>query len=67
MKDSVKGNIALLTTALIWGSGFVAQKLGMNYIGPFAFNGMRQIIASIILIPLSHNNDNWIFFEGKIW
>lgn len=52
MSNKAKGNIALLITALIWGSGFIAQKLGMAYLEPFTFNGLRQCIASIILVPL---------------
>ena len=48
---SLKGNIMLMLTALIWGTGFVSQSLGMEYIGPFTFNGVRNIIAAIFLIP----------------
>ncbi len=48
---SLKGNIMLMLTALIWGTGFVSQSLGMEYIGPFTFNGVRNIIASLFLIP----------------
>lgn len=53
MTNRAKGNAALLITAMIWGSGFIAQKLGMDYIDPFTFNGIRQIIACMILLPLS--------------
>ena len=42
----------LLLTACIWGFGFVAQRQGMEYIGPFAFNGIRFILGSISLFPL---------------
>ncbi|MBQ6622214.1 MAG: DMT family transporter [Mogibacterium sp.] len=51
MTDRTKGNFALLIAALVWGSGFIAQKLGMAYIEPFTFNGSRQFIAGIVLIP----------------
>ncbi|MFB1011517.1 MAG: EamA family transporter, partial [Thiopseudomonas sp.] len=34
-------NALLLLTAVIWGSGFVAQKLGMDAIGPLLFSGLR--------------------------
>jgi len=53
MSNRTKGNIALLITAVIWGSGFIAQKLGMAYIGPLAFNSVRQLIAGVVLIPYS--------------
>ena len=46
------GNLMLILTALIWGSSFVAQSVGMNYIGPFTFNAIRCIIGGIVLIPI---------------
>ena len=42
----------LLLTALIWGSSFVAQRAGMEYIGPFTFNGIRSLIGGLVLIPV---------------
>lgn len=42
----------LALTAMVWGGSFVAQKSGMELIGPFAFNGIRTIIGGILLIPL---------------
>ena len=44
-------DILLLLTAGIWGFGFVAQRSGMEYIGPFAFNGIRFILGSLSLLP----------------
>ena len=44
------GNILLIITALIWGCAFVAQSVGMDYVGPFTFNGTRCIIGGIVLI-----------------
>ena len=41
----------LMLTAFIWGSSFVAQKSGMDLIGPLAFNGIRTLIGGIVLIP----------------
>jgi drug/metabolite transporter (DMT)-like permease len=40
-----------MLTAAIWGFGFVAQRSGMEYVGPFAFNGIRFILGSISLLP----------------
>lgn len=51
-KQSVKSSILLLLTALIWGAAFVAQKEGMNYIGPFTYNGTRSILGGLVLLPL---------------
>jgi drug/metabolite transporter (DMT)-like permease len=42
----------LLLTAIIWGFGFVAQRAGMDHVGPFTFNGVRFALGSITLIPL---------------
>ena len=45
-------DLLLLLTAAIWGFGFVAQRSGMQHVGPFAFNGLRFILGSISLLPL---------------
>ncbi len=42
----------LLLTALIWGSAFVAQKVGMNSVQPFTFVAARMLLGSFILIPV---------------
>lgn len=47
----IKNAIMLVMAALIWGTGFVAQSLGNGYVGPFTFNGVRNLIASVVLIP----------------
>lgn len=52
MKKSILSNFALFLTALIWGLSFVAQKAGMNYVGPFSFNFARSILGGLSLIPL---------------
>lgn len=51
MNSKIKGNIMLIVTALIWGNGFVAQSVGMNYIGPCTFLCVRGIIGGVFLIP----------------
>ena len=48
----MKGNLMLMTTALIWGTAFVAQKTGMDLIGPIAFNGIRTLVGAFALIPV---------------
>ena len=52
MSKKLKGNLMLLLTALIWGSSFVAQRAGMEYIGPFTFNVLRSLIGGLTLIPV---------------
>ena len=51
-KRALWADVLLLLTACIWGFGFVAQRSGMEYIGPFAFNGIRFILGSLSLFPL---------------
>ena len=46
------GNLALLLTALIWGTAFTAQSVGMDYIGPCAFTAARSFIGGIALLPV---------------
>ena len=58
MSKKMKSNILLLLTAIIWGSAFVAQKSGMDYVEPFTFNGIRTFIGGLVLIPV-------IFFMEK--
>jgi len=50
-REALRADILLLLTAAIWGFGFVAQRSGMEYIGPFAFNGIRFILGSLSLLP----------------
>ena len=55
----MRGNLMLMLTAFIWGSSFVAQKSGMDLIGPLAFNGIRTLIGGIVLIPAIMFLKNW--------
>ena len=45
------GLVMLFLTAFIWGTAFVAQSVGMDYVGPFTFNFSRYIVGSLVLIP----------------
>jgi len=47
----IQSSLILLLTASIWGIAFVAQSIGMDYVGPFTFNAVRSIIGGIMLIP----------------
>ncbi len=54
MSKKFRSNCMLFLTALIWGSAFVAQSVGMDYLGPFSFNGIRCLIAAVLLIPVAY-------------
>lgn len=45
-------DLLLLITAMVWGFGFVAQRAGMEHVGPFTFNGIRFLLGGICLLPL---------------
>ncbi|MDY3917506.1 MAG: DMT family transporter [Candidatus Limivivens sp.] len=49
--NKTKNTVMLLLTAFIWGVAFVAQSVGMDYVGPFTFNCVRNLIGSLFLIP----------------
>ncbi len=50
-KREIVGILCLGVTALIWGTAFVAQKSGLDYLGPFTFNGVRSFIGGLALLP----------------
>lgn len=45
-------NLMFFFTALIWGFAFAAQRLGADFLDPFAFNGIRYILGSAALLPV---------------
>lgn len=49
---NIRADLILLLVAVIWGFGFVAQRLGMDSLGPFAFNGSRFLLGALSLLPL---------------
>lgn len=53
MKKKLRGSLCLLMGTVIWGSAFIAQSVGMDYIGPFTFQAIRCALAVLFLIPLS--------------
>lgn len=48
----LRNSLLLLLAATIWGTAFVAQSVGMDYVGPFTFNAVRSLIGGIVLIPV---------------
>lgn len=53
------GIIELFVTSIIWGTAFVAQSIGMDYMGPLVFNATRYAVGAVVLIPV-------IIIMGKI-
>ena len=50
--QALKADALLLITAAIWGLAFVAQRVGMDYVGPFSFSGVRFALSAFSLLPL---------------
>jgi len=50
---ALRADILLFVTAAIWGFAFVAQRLGMDHVGPLTFNGIRFALGGLALIPLA--------------
>jgi drug/metabolite transporter (DMT)-like permease len=57
-KKLLTANALLLLCAAIWGFAFVAQRAGMEHVGPFIFNGIRFLLGTVALIP-------FLIFSGK--
>ncbi len=49
---ALRADLLMIITAMIWGSAFVAQRLGMDSIGPFLYSGLRFGLAALILLPV---------------
>jgi drug/metabolite transporter (DMT)-like permease len=57
-QQTVVADLLLLITALVWGFGFVAQRAGMEHVGPFTFNGIRFLLGGFSLLPLALGKRN---------
>ena len=50
--NSIANGFLLLLAAFIWGIAFVAQSVGMDYIGPFSFGASRFLLGTVVLLPV---------------
>jgi len=51
--------ICAIVTSILWGSAFVAQDMGMDFIGPHTFNVGRFLVGFLTLLPF------FLLFEFK--
>ena len=58
-RKSLRGSLLLLLGSVIWGAAFVAQRVGMDHMGPYTFNGIRMLLAWLVMIPVT------VFFEAR--
>lgn len=49
----LQADCLLLLTALIWGTAFIAQKTGMEGLGPYGFVGVRFLLSFLVVLPLA--------------
>lgn len=77
MSKQLRSGLLLTLTALIWGAAFVAQSVGMDYVGPYTYLFTRSVIGGIVLLPIikffgkhevsySHQKNNKILLIGGI-
>lgn len=64
-KTQLRNSLLLLLTATIWGTAFVAQSVGMDYVEPFTFTCARSMIGGIVLLPCIWFLRQWKAKEGK--
>ncbi|MDR2771207.1 MAG: DMT family transporter [Clostridiales Family XIII bacterium] len=50
MNNTIKSTGLLMLSAMIWGFAFVAQRSGMEHVGPFFFNGTRTALGALSLV-----------------
>ena len=48
----IRNNLFPIIAAMIWGSAFVAQSIGADYLPPFAFNAVRSCVATLALLVM---------------
>lgn len=64
-KGKIRGMLLLLITATIWGTAFVAQSVGLAYIGTFTFNAIRSLIGAMVLLPFICKRQKTMALTGK--
>ncbi len=50
-KNALRSDLILLLAAIIWGFAFVAQRVGMDYVGPFTYTAVRFALGALVLLP----------------
>ena len=51
-RNNLAGSLILTLCAVIWGSSFVAQSTGAQFVGPFTFMSLRSLLGSAFLLPV---------------
>jgi drug/metabolite transporter (DMT)-like permease len=64
--ETLKSDALLLLTAIIWGFAFVAQRMGMDHVGPFTFNAIRFALGCLVLVPVILGNHRRVSAPGQL-
>ena len=48
-----------IACSFLWGTAFIAQDTGMDYIGPWTFSAARLLLGFLVLLPFC------LIFESK--
>lgn len=61
---TLKADAMLLAAAGLWGSGFIAQRAGMEHMGPLLFNALRYALGAVLVVPVA-----WLVLRqrGEAW
>jgi drug/metabolite transporter (DMT)-like permease len=62
----MRSHLLLLTAAAIWGFAFVAQRLGMQHVGPFVFNALRFGLGALLMLPFIRNGTMASAEKGRV-
>lgn len=67
----LRSDALLLLAAIIWGSSFAVQRVAAQHLGVFLFNGLRFLLAVLILLPFTRQKERlqrgdlaWIGLTG---
>jgi drug/metabolite transporter (DMT)-like permease len=63
--STLRSDLLLLLAAVIWGFAFVAQRMGMDHIGPFLFNAIRFAMGAGVLVVVVKVREAWRQGSGE--
>lgn len=71
MSKQLKGSLSIILATVIWGSTFVAQSVGVDYVGPFTFLSIRCFLAvfALLLVLFLRNRKDFvkIITDPRLW
>jgi drug/metabolite transporter (DMT)-like permease len=51
--ERISADLLMLLAAILWGGGFIAQRIASDKLGFFAYNGVRFLLAGLLLLPVA--------------